>query len=192
MRQCFKQLKRLYKTIGNKRKIQDEMADSIHILELQDFDNYWRLNPIEITIDSKSIVETLSRYKEYESRFIIESLRFSRRVQNDTEVIFITCDGLTEAKSALINTKLHKTLGVVYLSKKTNWDLIKNGTKRAQAVFFNFEYHSRASYFAFAFTTKNMSDLFSFTLTLLDGSGNKITFPLRKQKCQLWVLKSRS
>ena len=66
------------------------MADSIHILELQDFDNYWRLNPIEITIDSKSIVETLSRYKEYKSRFIIESLLFSRRVQNDTEVIFIT------------------------------------------------------------------------------------------------------
>ena len=70
--------------------MQDEMVDSIHILGLQDFDNYSRLNPIEITIDSKSIVETLSRYKEYKSRFIIESLLFSRRVQNDTEVIFIT------------------------------------------------------------------------------------------------------
>ena len=161
--------------------MQDEMVDSIHILGLQDFDNYSRLNPIEITIDSKSIVETLSRYKEYKSRFIIESLLFSRRVQNDTEVIFITCDGLTEAKSALINSKLHKTLGVVYLSKK-HWDLIKNDSKRAQAVFFNFEYHSRASYFAFVFTTKNMSYLFSFTVTLLDGSGNKTTFPSDETK----------
>ena len=30
---------------------------------------------------------------------------------------------------------------------------------------------------SFAFTTKNISDLFSFTVTLLNGSGNKITFP---------------
>ena len=34
----------------------------------------------------------------------------------------------------------------------------------------------------FAFTTKNVSDLFSFTVTLLDGSGNKITFPANKTK----------
>ena len=170
------------KTIGKKRKMQDEIVDSIHILRLQDFDNYSRINPLEITINSNNIVETLSRYKKYKFRFIIESLLFSTRVQNNTKVIFITCDGLTEAKSALINLKLYKTLGVVYLSEIKNWDLIENSFERAQAVFVDSERHSRASHFAFAFTTKNMSNLFNFTVTLLDGSGNKITFPSDETK----------
>ena len=39
-----------------------------------------------------------------------------------------------------------------------------------------------ASYFAFAFTTKKVSDLFYFTVTLLDGSGDQITFPFDKTK----------
>ena len=157
--------------------MQDEIVDSIHILRLQDFDNYSRINPIEITINSNNVVETLSHYKKYKFRFIIESLLFSTRVQNNTKVIFITCDGLTEAKSALINLKLYKTLGVVYLSEIKNWDLIENSSERAQAVFVDSERHLRASHFAFAFTTKNMSNLFNFTVTPLDGSGNKITFP---------------
>ena len=61
--------------------------------------------------------------------------------------------------SALINSKLYKTLGGVYLSEIKNWNLIKNDSKRAQAVFVDSELHSRASHFAFAFTTRNISDL---------------------------------
>ena len=97
--------------------MQSEIVNTIHILGLQNFYNYSRLNPIEITINSNSIIEMLSKYKRYKFRFIIESLLFSTRVQNDTEVIFITCDGLTEAKNMLINSKLYKMLGVVYLSE---------------------------------------------------------------------------
>ena len=50
------------------------------------------------------------------------------------------CDSLTETKSALINSKLYKTLGVVYLSETKDWDLIKNNSKRAQALFVHSEY----------------------------------------------------
>ena len=170
------------KTIGEKRKIQYEIVDSIHILGFQDLDNYFCLNPIEITIDSNSIIKTSSRHKKFKFRFIIESLLFSTKVQNNTEVIFVACDGLTEAKSALINSKLCKTLGVVYLSEIKNWDLIKNDSKRAQAVFVDFEHHLSAFHFAFAFAIKNMRDLLNFTVTLLDGSGNKITFPSDETK----------
>ena len=106
--------------IGEKRKIQSEIVDTIHILGLQNFDNYSRFNPLEITIDSNSTIETQSKYKRYKFRFIIDSLLFSSRVQNDTEVIFITCYGLTEAKNALISSKLYKMLGVVYLSEIKN------------------------------------------------------------------------
>ena len=88
----------------------------------------------------------------------------------------MTCDGLTEAKTALVNSKFYKALGVVYLSAIKDLDLIKNDSKRAQAVFGDSKYHSEASDFAFAFVTKNVSDFFNFTITLLDRSGNVITF----------------
>ena len=94
----------------------------------------------------------------------------------------MTCDGLMEAKTAFINSKLYKTLGVVYLLEIKDWDLIKNDSKRAQAVFVNSEHHLKAFHFVFAFTTKNVSDLFNFTITLLDGTGNIITFPSNKTK----------
>ena len=116
------------------------------------------------------------------SRFIIESLLFSTNLQSNTDVIFMTCDGLTEAKTALINSKLYTTLDVVYFSEIKDWDLIKNDSKRAQAVFVDSEYHSRAFHFVLAFTAKNESDLLNFTITLLDGSSNNITFRSSKTK----------
>ena len=131
-----------------------KIVDTVHVLRLQNFDDYGRVNPIEITIDSKKIIETLSSCKKYKFRFIIESLLFSTNLQNNTDVIFITCDGLTEAKTALISSKLYKTLSVAYLSEIKDWALIKSDSKRTQTVFVNSEYHSEASHFAFVFTTK--------------------------------------
>ena len=58
-----------------------------------------------------------SSYKKYTFRFKIESLLFSTNLKNNTNVIFITCDSLSDAKNAFINSRLYKTLGVVYLSK---------------------------------------------------------------------------
>ena len=86
-----------------KRAISYEIVDAVHILGLKNFDDYGRLNPVEITIDSNKIIETLSNYKKYKFRFKIESLLFSTNLQNNTDVIFITCDGLAVAKTALIN-----------------------------------------------------------------------------------------
>ena len=60
-----------------------EIVDTIHILGLQNFDNYGRLNIVEITIDSNKIIETLSNYKKYEFRFIIEILLLSTNLQNN-------------------------------------------------------------------------------------------------------------
>ena len=94
-----------------------EIIDTIHVLRLQNFDDYGRVNPIEITIDSKKIIETVSSCKKYKFRFIIESLLFSTNLHSNTDISFITCGGLTEGKTALINSKLYKTLGLVYLSE---------------------------------------------------------------------------
>ena len=41
-----------------------EIVNTIHILGLQNFDNYGRLNPVEIAIVSNKIIEMLSNYKK--------------------------------------------------------------------------------------------------------------------------------
>ena len=64
-----------------------EIVDTVHILELQNFNDHGHLNPVETTIDSNKIIETLSSYKKYKFRFIIESLLFSTNLQNNTNVI---------------------------------------------------------------------------------------------------------
>ena len=95
-----------------------EIIKTVHVLELQNFINYERMNPAEITFDSNEIVEDLSKYKIFKYRFLIESLLFSSNFQNDTDVIFITCNGLSDAREALISSKLYKALGAVYLSEE--------------------------------------------------------------------------
>ena len=60
---------------------------------------------VEVTIDSNKVIETLFNYQKYKFRFIIESLLFITNLQNNTDVIFITSNSLTEAKTALINSK---------------------------------------------------------------------------------------
>ena len=78
--------------------MQHQIVDTVHILGLQNFDDYSRLNLLEVTIDSNSVIERLSNCEKYKFRFTIVSLKLSRSVQNDSEAIFITCDGRTEAK----------------------------------------------------------------------------------------------
>ena len=79
-------------------------------------------------------------------------------------------------------------LEVVYLSKIKDWNLITAESKRSQAVFVDSEYHTKLSHFGFAFITKNISDLFNFTITLIGSRGNKL-FPQTKQNYLQLVLK---
>ena len=72
-----------------------EIVDTVHILGMQDFNDYGRLILVEVTIDANKIIET--SYKKYKFRFIIKSLLLSTNLQNNTEVIFIACNSLTEA-----------------------------------------------------------------------------------------------
>ena len=111
------------KTVGEKRTISQEIIDTIYVLGLQNFVNCGRLNPIKVALDSNNIIERLSNYKRFKYRFLIENLLFSSNLENDTDVIFITCDSLSDGKESLINSKISKTLEVVYLSEIKNWNL---------------------------------------------------------------------
>ena len=99
-----------------------EIIDTIRILGIQDNDVNF-LNPITISISSDTVIQKLTKYKKYRYRFLLESLLFSSNIENDTDVILISCEGLSDAKQALINLKLTSLLGISYLNelKVGNW-----------------------------------------------------------------------
>ena len=154
-----------------------EVKDTIRILGFQNNE----YNFLNILITSDDVIQQLTKYKRYRYRFVLESLLFSSNIQNNTDVIFVSCDGLNNTKEALINSKLIKVIGICYLNELKDWQLVKGQSKRSQAVFADSE-EINTSHFAFAFLTRNVSDLLRFTITLLDGNGEKITFPKEEKK----------
>ena len=52
------------KKIGEKRQM-SHVVDKILISGLQDFEQYHKLNPIDITIDDSQVILSLSKYRVY-------------------------------------------------------------------------------------------------------------------------------
>ena len=166
--------------IGNKRKMKDEIVDEIPILGIQNSE-FNVLNPIYISINSDNIISRLQLYRNNGFRFVLNTLLFSSNITNDTDVIIITSNGLSETKQALIiknNTPtLESTLGVCFLNEIPEWKIVKSASKRVQVVFSDSEnLNQNSDHLAFSFITKNITDLLQFSITLLDGAGKKITF----------------
>ena len=95
-------------------------------------------------------------------RLFIDSWLFSSALTNNTNVIFVSCNGLNKAKESLINGKLFKTLGVINLAKIEHWDKVKGKSECKNAVFTDSEDLTAVSHFAFAFTTTNLHDILNF------------------------------
>ena len=172
--------------IGNKRKMKNEIVDEIPILGIQNSE-FNVLNPIYISINSDNIISRLQLYRNNRFRFILNTLLFSSNIVNNTDVIIITSNGLSETKQALIikdNTPtLESTLGVCFLNEIPEWNIVKGASKRVQVVFSDSEnLNQKSDHLAFSFITKNITDLLQFSITLLDGAGKKITFPADETK----------
>ena len=159
-----------------------EIIDQIKIGGLESFDRYDNLNPADISMKDSEVNTFLSRYRQYKYRFIIDNLLFSSALTNNTNLIFVSCNGLKEAKESLINGKLFKTLGVVNIAEIKHWDIIKEKSKWANAVFTDSENPVAASHFAFAFTTTNLHDILNFEFILLDDEAKLINFPITEDK----------
>ena len=93
------------KKTGEKRAMNLEIFDTIFILCIQD-NNVNFLNPITISISSDIVIQKLIKYKKYRYRFLLETLLISSNIENDTDVILISFEGLSNIKQALINSKL--------------------------------------------------------------------------------------
>ena len=84
-----------------------KIVDEIKIEGFQNFEQYMKINPINIRIIDPEIQTKLMFYsKKYKYRFIANSLLFSSSIKEDTKIIFITTNGLTDAKDILINRKI--------------------------------------------------------------------------------------
>ena len=112
----------------------------------------------------------------------MESVFFSSNIGNETDLIFVTCDGLNNVNTALINSNLRGTLRVCYLHEIKDWDIIRGQSKRSQAKFTDSEELTHSSHIDFAFTTKTFSDLLNFSITLVNSDGNNIRFPKSETK----------
>ena len=71
----------------------------IKIEGFQNFEQYMRINPINIQITDPEIQTKLMYYsKKYKYRFIANSLLFSSSIKEDKKVILITANGLNDTK----------------------------------------------------------------------------------------------
>ena len=182
----FSILKTEQNSIGYKRKAQMELVDEISILGIQNLE-FNVLNPIYISINSDSIISKLQLYKNNRFRFVLRTLLFSSNIVNDTDVIIITSNGLSNTKQALITKDnrptLQSILGVCFLNEISEWNIVKGASKRVQVVFTDSEdLNCSSDHLAFSFIAKNIADLLQFSVTLLDGSGKEIAFPENETK----------
>ena len=130
--------------------MQMQLIDKFKIEGFQDFQQYLKINPINIQITYAETQNKLLFYvNRYKYRFIANSLLFSSSIQKDTNVIFITKNGLNKAKEILINEKLFQGIGVIYTSK----------------------YPLAARHFALEFETTDLHNLLNFEYFLLDEEG---------------------
>ena len=53
----------------------------------------------------------------------------SSSIEQDTNVFFLMCNGLNDAKESLINGKLYRTFGVVDTAKIKDWNKFKGQSK---------------------------------------------------------------
>ena len=81
-----------------------QIKDEFLIEGLQKFKQYSKINPVSVRIIDPNLQTKLFFYsKKYKYRFIANSLLFSSAIKEDTNAIFITTNGLNDAKDILIN-----------------------------------------------------------------------------------------
>ena len=127
----------------------------IKIEGLQNFEQYKKINPINIHISNPEVQTNLMFYsKRNRYRFIANSLLFSSSIKEDTKTIFITTNGLNNAEDILINGKLFQGIRIIYISEIENWDKIKKESHWTSVILTDSIFPIAAKHFAFGFEIK--------------------------------------
>ena len=101
--------------------------------------------------------------------FLANNLLFSTSITNSTNVVFISCTGLNNAKEALINSKIYKIIGIINLDQIKNWKTIKGESIYVSTNLIDSLYLYNSDHFALGFKTKFSTNLLNFSFSLLDG-----------------------
>ena len=108
---------------------------------------------------------------------------FSSSIKEDTKVIFITTNGLNDAKDILINDRIFQGIGVIYISEIENWDKIKtNESHWTKIILTDSAYPIEAKHFAFGFETTDLHNLLNFEYSLLNNQGKLLEFKQGEDK----------
>ena len=157
----------------SKMQIKDEFV----IESLQKFEQYSKINPISVQIiDSDLQTKLRFHSKKYKYRFIANTLLFSSAIKEDASAIFITTNGLHDAKDILINGKVFQGIGVIYISEIENWDKIKNKSYWTNVILTDTAFPIVAKHFAFAFEARGLHNLLNFEYSLLNDKGELLKF----------------
>ena len=154
-----------------------KVVDEFKIEEFQNFQQYLKINPINIEITDSEIQNKLLFYaNKYKYRFIANSLLFSLSIKKDTNVIFITTNELNNAKSVLINGKLYQGIGVTFISEIKDWEKIKTKLHWTNVLLTDSIYPIGTKHFACGFETRDLHNFLNFEFSLLDKEGKIIQF----------------
>ena len=103
-------------------KFKMQIKNEFKIEGFQNFEKYSIINSVNIKITDSTIQNSLLFYaRKYKYRFIANSLLFSSSVKADTNAIFITTNGLNDAKELLINGKLFQGIGIIFTPEIDGW-----------------------------------------------------------------------
>ena len=160
-----------------------KIIDEIKIEGFQNFEQYMRINTINIRIIDPEVQTKLMYYsKKYKYRFIANSLLFSSSIKEVTKVIFITTNGLNDAKDILINSKIFQGIGIIYISEIENWNKIKNESHWTNVILTDSAFPIAAKHFAFGFETTDLHNLLNFEYSLLNDQGKLLEFKQGEDK----------
>ena len=160
-----------------------KFVDEFKTEDFQNFQQYLKINPINIQIIDPQIQNKLLFYaNKYKYRFIVNSLLFSSLIQKDTNAIFIMTNRLNDTKEILINGELLQGIGVIFTSEIEDWKNIKKTSDWVNVVLKDSQYPTAAKHFAFAFETSDLHNILHFEYSLVDDKGKLTEFKTREDK----------
>ena len=107
---------------------------------------------------------------------LLLTVLFSSAIKENINAIFITTNGLNDAKYILINGKLFQGIGTIHISEIENWDKIKNKSHWTNVILTDTAFPIVAKHFAFAFETRDLHNLLNFEYSLLNDKGELLQF----------------
>ena len=156
------------------------IVETFFIQGIQKFNQFKKLNPLNIEVIDSEIKNKISLYARsnyrYTFRFIANSLLFSSNLAEETNAIFIVTNSLLEAQTIFINDKNLQGLGAIYTSEIENWNDIKRVSTWTSVKLTDSAIPIAAKHFSLGFESHNFHNLLNFQYSLLNDKGEIIKF----------------